>query len=123
MLPSVRKIDVARGLPVIHLNFLGYDEQAHRRGPSSLFAHWTLKGIDDAIARIWRAAQRSAHRHYDVWVYSDHGQEEVKPYHVLYDRSIEDAVSGVFAGLGINVGLEPEPGPRYSDTTRTAAWR
>jgi endonuclease/exonuclease/phosphatase family metal-dependent hydrolase len=103
------KIDVARGLPVIHLNFLGYDEQAHRRGPSSLFAHWTLKGIDDAIARIWRAAQRSARRHYDVWVYSDHGQEEVKPYHVLYDCSIKDAVSGVFADLGINVDLELVP--------------
>ena len=29
------KIDVTRGLPVIHANFLGYDEQAHRRGPSS----------------------------------------------------------------------------------------
>ncbi|MCK5383813.1 MAG: alkaline phosphatase family protein, partial [Gammaproteobacteria bacterium] len=105
------KIDVARGLPVIHLNLLGYDEQAHRRGPSSLFAHWTLKGIDDAIARIWRAAQRSAHRHYDVWVYSDHGQEAVKPYDVLYDCSIEDAVFGVFADLGINVDLKPVPVP------------
>jgi endonuclease/exonuclease/phosphatase family metal-dependent hydrolase len=112
------KIDVARGLPVIHLNFLGYDEQAHRRGPSSLFAHWTLKGIDDAIARIWRAAQRSAHRHYDVWVYSDHGQEEVTPYHALYGRSIEDAVSGVFAGLGVNTGLVPEQGPRGIQTQR-----
>ncbi|HEY5649067.1 MAG TPA: hypothetical protein VIU33_06180 [Nitrospiria bacterium] len=36
------RIDIARGLPVIHLNYLGYDEQAHRRGPSSAFAHWTL---------------------------------------------------------------------------------
>ena len=112
------KIDVARGLPVIHLNFLGYDEQAHRRGPSSLFANWTLKGIDDAIARIWRAAQRSAHRHYDVWVYSDHGQEEVQPYYALYGRSIEDAVSGVFAGLGINTGLAPGQGPRGIQTQR-----
>lgn len=112
------KIDVARGLPVIHLNLLGYDEQAHRRGPSSLFAHWTLKGIDDAIARIWRAAQRSTHRHYDVWVYSDHGQEEVKPYHILHDCSIEDAVFGVFAGLGINAGLAAKPGPQGIQTQR-----
>src|SRR5690606_15383089 len=69
------EMDVARGLPVIHVNFLGYDEQAHRRGPASPFAHWTLKGIDGAIARIWRAAHRSARRHYDIWIYSDHGQE------------------------------------------------
>ncbi|UCC55297.1 MAG: endonuclease/exonuclease/phosphatase family protein [Gammaproteobacteria bacterium] len=112
------KIDVARGVPVIHLNFLGYDEQAHRRGPTSLFAHWTLKGIDDAIARIWRAAQRSAHCHYDVWVYSDHGQEEVEPYHKLFGRSIEDAVAAVFAGLGINAVPAAEPGSRGIQTQR-----
>src|SRR5690606_9873392 len=43
------KIDLARGLPIIHVNFLGYDEQAHRRGPDSAFAHWTLRGIDRAV--------------------------------------------------------------------------
>lgn len=91
------KIDVARGLPIVHLNFLGYDEQAHRRGPSSRFAHWTLKGIDDAIARIWRAAHRSARRHYDVWVYSDHGQERTQPYDKTHGRSFAEAAAGVFA--------------------------
>jgi endonuclease/exonuclease/phosphatase family metal-dependent hydrolase len=91
------KIDVARGLPIVHMNFLGYDEQAHRRGPSSRFAHWSLKGIDDAIARIWRAAHRSARRHYDVWVYSDHGQERMQPYEKIHGRSFAEAVAGVFA--------------------------
>jgi endonuclease/exonuclease/phosphatase family metal-dependent hydrolase len=70
------KIDVARGLPVIHANFLGYDEQAHRRGPSSAFAHWSLRGIDNAIGQIYHAARRSARRDYQIWVYSDHGQEK-----------------------------------------------
>jgi len=70
------KIDIARGMPIVHLNLIGYDEQAHRRGPSSKFAHWTLIGIDDAIARIWRAAKGSACRDYDLWIYSDHGQEK-----------------------------------------------
>lgn len=70
------KIDAARGLPVIHANFLGYDEQAHRRGPSSAFAHWSLKGIDRAIRQIYRAAHRSARRDYQVWIYSDHGQQK-----------------------------------------------
>lgn len=69
------KIDAARGLPIIHANFLGYDEQSHRRGPSSAFAHWSLKGIDRAIRQIYRAAQRSARRDYQVWIYSDHGHE------------------------------------------------
>lgn len=91
------KIDVARGLPVIHVNFLGYDEQAHRRGPSSEFAHWTLKGIDDAIARIWRAAHRSMRRHYDVWVYSDHGQERTQPYSKLHGHDVARAVADLFS--------------------------
>ncbi|HEY3762262.1 MAG TPA: endonuclease/exonuclease/phosphatase family protein [Verrucomicrobiae bacterium] len=69
------KIDVARGLPIIHANFLGYDEQSHRRGPSSAFAHWTLKGIDRAVRQIYRAARRSVRRDYQVWIFSDHGHE------------------------------------------------
>lgn len=93
------EIDVARGLPVVHLNLLGYDEQAHRRGPSSAFAHWALKGIDRTVAGIWRAAHRSARRQYEVWIYSDHGQEEVAAYDRLAGRSIQQAAAEAFAGL------------------------
>lgn len=67
-------IDVARGLPVVHVNFLGYDEQSHRRGPDSAFAHWALHGIDRCIRRLHHAARRSGRRDYDVWIFSDHGQ-------------------------------------------------
>jgi endonuclease/exonuclease/phosphatase family metal-dependent hydrolase len=94
------KIDIARGLPIVHLNLLGYDEQAHRRGPNSAFAHWTLKGIDDAIARLWRAAHRSTRRHYDVWIFADHGQESVMPYARRFGRSVEAAVQATFASVG-----------------------
>ncbi len=98
------QMDVARGLPVVHLNFLGYDEQAHRRGPASRFAHWSLKGIDGAIARIWRAARRSERRSYDVWIYSDHGQEPAVPYARLHGRSVEQAVTEVFDRLSGETG-------------------
>jgi endonuclease/exonuclease/phosphatase family metal-dependent hydrolase len=91
------KLDVARGLPVIHLNFLGYDEQAHRRGPSSQFAHWSLKGIDDAISRIWHAAKSSSRREYEVWIYSDHGQQETVPYARVHGETVGEAIARVFA--------------------------
>lgn len=91
------KIDAARGLPIIHANFPGYDEQAHRRGPSSRFAHWALRGIDDAIKRIARAGRRSARRDYDVWVYSDHGQEGTLAYPRKHGKTLQQAVSEVFA--------------------------
>lgn len=94
------KIDVSRGLPVVHLNFLGYDEQAHRRGPRSLFAHWTLKGIDDAVARLWRAARRSPWRRYQVWLYSDHGQAAVRAFEEAQGYRLEEAVFASLESLG-----------------------
>ncbi|MFO7594015.1 MAG: endonuclease/exonuclease/phosphatase family protein [Pseudomonadota bacterium] len=94
------KIDITRGLPVIHINFLGYDEQSHRRGPHSLFAHWTLKGIDDAISRLWGAANHSPWRHYDVWIFSDHGQAAARPYPQVQGYSLEEAVSTALKKLG-----------------------
>lgn len=92
-------IDAARGLPIIHLNFLGYDEQAHRRRPGSRTAHWALKGIDKAISRIYAAALHSTRRHYEVWVYSDHGQETTTPYVGRYGKTVEKAVNDVYYDL------------------------
>ncbi|MBI3313807.1 MAG: endonuclease/exonuclease/phosphatase family protein [Candidatus Omnitrophica bacterium] len=93
------RMDIARGLPIIHVNFFGYDDQAHRRGPSSQFAYWALPGIDGCISRIWRAAQNSLLREYDVWLYSDHGQEEVTPYPIENKKTIQEAVPGVFGEM------------------------
>lgn len=87
--------DAARGLPIIHLNYLGYDEQAHRRGPSSRFAHWTLRGIDSAIHRLWKAAHRSSGREYDFWIFSDHGQETTTPYEIQHGELVQAAVAEV----------------------------
>ena len=92
-------IDIMRGVPVIHLNFLGYDEQAHGRGPSSGFAHWSLRGIDDAIKRIYNVIKDPRHRHYDLWVYSDHGQAKTTPYFVKYGRTTEEAVQELFGDV------------------------
>lgn len=104
------QLDAARGLPVIHLNFLGYDEQAHRRGPDSRFAHWTLSGIDAAIARIWHAARRSRRRRYQVWIYSDHGQEKVISYFDRFGRHLDKAVAELLSELGLPNQLQADVG-------------
>lgn len=83
-------LDATRGLPVIHLNLLGYDEQAHRRGPSSAFAHWTLRGIDTAIERLWEEVRLTHRRDYDLWIYADHGQADATPFDL--DGALERAV-------------------------------
>jgi 1,2-diacylglycerol 3-alpha-glucosyltransferase len=90
------RIDVDRGVRVIHLNYLGYDEQAHRRGPDSSFAHWALKGIDRSIERLARAGERSSKCRYQLWVYSDHGQERTVPYEIFAGRPIEQTVAAIF---------------------------
>jgi endonuclease/exonuclease/phosphatase family metal-dependent hydrolase len=90
-------LDIERGVRVIHANFLGYDEQAHRRGPGSAFAHWTLKGIDGAIRDIYQAARDSSYRDYELMVYSDHGQEKATPYSRLHKMELSAAVRKVFS--------------------------
>lgn len=93
------KVDIARGLPVIHVNYLGYDEQSHRRGPNSRFAHWALKGVDDAVGRVWRSIRTAGKREYEVWIYSDHGQEDSESYAVSQGRFVEEAITEVFEKL------------------------
>lgn len=91
------KMDVTRGLPIISANFVGYDEQAHRRGPESAFAHWTIKGIDHAIRDIYRTAARSECRDYRLVVYSDHGQESVRDYAAVHEKSVKQAIRELLA--------------------------
>jgi endonuclease/exonuclease/phosphatase family metal-dependent hydrolase len=94
-------IDLARGRRVIHGNFLGYDENAHRRGPDSDLAFHALGPIDAAVARLWRVAHRSHGRAYDVWVIADHGQEATESYVGRHGETVADAVGRVATELGI----------------------
>lgn len=94
------ELDLTRGLPIVHANFLGYDEQSHGRGPESAIAHWSLRQIDRAIRRIVRAARRSPVREYQVWVYSDHGQEATIPFEEYRGMSLPELVRELVAGIG-----------------------
>ena len=94
-------VDLARGRPVVHGNVLGYDENAHRRGPESHLALRALGAIDGAIERLWHAAHRSDGRAYDVWVMSDHGQEATDSYMELHGESVAAGIHRVAVDLGI----------------------
>ena len=87
------QIDVTRGLPAVHINFLGYDELSHRRGPGSVFAHWSLTGIDRAIKNLYRAAHRSPRRDYHVWIFSDHGQERTRSFATEFPGGVEKIIA------------------------------
>lgn len=89
-------LDIDRGVRVIQGNFLGYDEQSHRRGPGSLFALWSLKGIDDCIRDLVRAADGSDYRDYEIIVHSDHGQEHATYFGKVHGRDVRTALAEVF---------------------------
>lgn len=96
------RIDIARGVPVIHVNLAGYDEQAHHRGPGSKFARWTLKSIDNVIRVLCRSAKAASRRSYQVFVYSDHGQEETTGYAAEFGRPMEEAINEVLSGEDVS---------------------
>lgn len=66
-------MDIQRGVPVIYINYLGYDEKSHYRGPDSAEARLQLRAIDRCLRRLVREARRSE-RPYQLLVLSDHGQ-------------------------------------------------
>jgi hypothetical protein len=84
MTTAAVSLDVHRGVPVIWANFPAYDVMAHHRGPTSLRAFWTLRGIDRCVRIIERAARNSPEREYDVFVLSDHGMVPTVPFEALH---------------------------------------
>jgi endonuclease/exonuclease/phosphatase family metal-dependent hydrolase len=110
-------LDLARGLPLVLVDFVGYDEQAHRRGPRSAFAHWSLKGIDAAIHRLHQAARRSGRRHYELWVLSDHGQEEAVPFETLNGQPLPDVVAAL-----LDSARQPSAAAARRERSTHSAW-
>lgn len=94
-------VDMYRRMPVIYLNFLGYDEQAHLRGPDSPVARWTLRGIDKSIRRIYKA-KLLAEREYDLFILSDHGQCECMPFEMLENETLAETLQAHLAGLMVD---------------------
>jgi hypothetical protein len=81
-------LDVLRGVPIVYVDFLGYDEYAHRRGPDAELALYNLRGIDAAIGKIVRATEAVPEYGYDVYVFSDHGQSATTPFERVVGRDL-----------------------------------
>jgi hypothetical protein len=85
-------LDVLRGVPVVYLDYLGYDEYAHRRGPDSELALYNLQGIDEAVGRIGSAVASVPEYAYDLYVFSDHGQTATIPFEQVMGRDLHHFV-------------------------------
>jgi hypothetical protein len=86
--------DLRAGAPIVFIDFIAYDEAAHRRGPDHPVALEQLARIDGRIGQLARVA---AGRGYEVLVCSDHGQAAVRPFARVTGRTL---AATVFAACG-----------------------
>ena len=82
------RLDIFRGVPAIYANYIGYDEIGHHFGPRGAPAYRALKALDRQIRDVQRAIEENALRPYDLYVMSDHGMTNSRPFHVLYGQTL-----------------------------------
>ena len=92
--------DIRQQLPIVHVNYMGYDEHAHQRGPGSFPAKAHLGKIDVAISRLDRAIVKSG-KSYRCWIYSDHGQEAVQSFESVTGKTLEAAIEEISGGMPV----------------------
>ena len=78
-------MDISRGVPSVYLDYIGYDEISHHRGPYSVSALSTLKAIDRKIYYIYKEIKKAG-RKYDFFIISDHGHTPSIPFFHLNDK-------------------------------------
>src|SRR5262249_35809637 len=81
-------IDIARGTPIVYACFIGYDEYAHRRGPFSRMALLKLWELDRMLGRVIAAASALPELHYELYLFSDHGQVATRPAELVLGESL-----------------------------------
>lgn len=109
-------IDVARGIPVVYCDLLGYDEFAHRRGPDAPEAIANLRSMDLALAAVFAAAEAVPELRYDVYVFSDHGHVATKPFEAFTGLSLPEYLALADGGITVPRRLESEEAVRLAQT-------
>jgi len=89
--------DMYRGVPVIFVDLVGYDEVAHHAGPERPEALDAVAEVDRQIGILARATA-STPRPYHIVVLSDHGQSQGATFRQRYGRTLEDLVRDLMAG-------------------------
>lgn len=89
--------DMYRGVPVIFVDLVGYDEVAHHAGPERPEALDAIAEIDRQVGILARAAG-SAPRPYHVVVLSDHGQSQGAPFRQRFGRTLDALLRELMAG-------------------------
>jgi uncharacterized membrane protein YvlD (DUF360 family) len=96
---------IGRGVPIMYVDFVDYDELAHHAGPERLESLTSLAGVDRALASIERAVA-NAPREYSIVALSDHGQTQgatfLQRYGLTLDQLVRQLMGGGAASLSIS---------------------
>lgn len=85
---------MARGVPVIYVDFVDYDEVAHHAGPTRPETMRTLEGLDRVLQFFAELAEEVG-RDYEIAVVSDHGQTQGSTFLQLSGRTLAEAVAAM----------------------------
>ncbi|GGF42696.1 membrane protein [Marmoricola endophyticus] len=94
---SIVADQMARGAPVIYVDFVDYDEVAHHAGPTRPESLRTLESLDNLIG-FFTELSAEVGRDYEIAIVSDHGQTQGSTFLQLEGRTLADAVRGIVEG-------------------------
>ncbi|MBI5398016.1 alkaline phosphatase family protein [Candidatus Woesearchaeota archaeon] len=90
-------VDIKRGVPRIYVNFNGYDDLTHKRGPKTHSVYVALRAIDRRIKRIYERTKGQ----YEFYILSDHGQVDSVPF-----RKIEGVEIDAYLRMATQIDAE-----------------
>lgn len=98
---------MARGAPVIFVDFVDYDEVAHHAGPSRPESMRTLESLD-RVLQFFDELSDEVRRDYELVVVSDHGQAQGMTFRQLAGRTLSAVVHDL-ASQPIWAGEDDKP--------------
>jgi len=86
-----------RGVPILYVDFVDYDEIAHHAGPERSEALASLEGLDAALRALERVAAE-APRPYRFVVLSDHGQSQGATFRQRFGVTLGQHIRALLGG-------------------------
>lgn len=83
---------IKQGCPYLYINFIGYDQRAHKTGKDNFLTSNIIKKIDEEIGEIYRSARKSELIDYDFFILADHGQKESIPFKQHFGETFRDVI-------------------------------
>ena len=109
-----------RPVPIVYVDYTGYDAIAHHCGPERVEAIDALEGIDRSIGALIKALD-DAPRPYGVVILSDHGQSLGSTFAQEFGVPLEDVIDGLIGGspptLGATAPAERRLSPQRNGET------